>query len=457
MCARRRIAFAIALACASPLHAAGPPADPLERLRAYLRIDTTNPPGNEKAGATFLRSILDAAGIPSELLELAPGRAALYARLKGGREPGLMLHHHIDVVPANERAGGWEARPFSGDVVLGRLVGRGVLDDKSLGIAQLEAFLALRGKALSRDVVYLATPDEETGGVLGVAAVHARKPEWFAGVGFAIGEGGETETVTDKQRLFGIEVTQKSALWIRITATGTGGHAAAPTPDSAADRLARALGRIEAWSRPLKVEPIVAASAAAQARLKPELLAAPLRDLARLAASDPERLRRSLPPRDLTLISDTIAVTKLATDSAATNVLPTTAVAELDCRLLPSTTPETFLAELNRVLDDPRLRVEVLLDARGGAPSAQGPLYRSIAAVLHERFPAATVVATLSPGISENRVLRSYGIETYGLLPFRVNVYDLAGIHAANERIRSDWFVEGVETTKRIVAAFAAR
>lgn len=199
------------------------------------------------------------------------------------------------------------------------------------------------------------------------------------------------------------------------------------------------------------------ASAKADAALKPAILAEALRDLPRLVRSDPERLRRVLPPKDLTLLSDTVTITRLSTDSTSTNVLPTFAWAELDCRLLPSTSPDAFLEELKATIADPRLKVEVLLDARSGPTSVQGPLYRTIADVLKQRFPGVLVTATLNPGVSENRVLRGYGIQTYGLLPFRVNVYDLAGIHGTNEAMRTDWFLEGVETTKRIVAAFAAR
>jgi acetylornithine deacetylase/succinyl-diaminopimelate desuccinylase-like protein len=201
----------------------------------------------------------------------------------------------------------------------------------------------------------------------------------------------------------------------------------------------------------------MAASSLAVAAFKPEILAAPLRDLARRVKEDPEGLRRVLPPKDLTLLSDTVTVTRLATDSTATNVIPTLASADVDCRLLPSTNPDAFLAELKRQLGDQDLAVEVLLDARVGAPSPQGPLFRAIEGVLKSRFPKVVVAAVLNPGVSENRVLRSYGVQTYGLLPFRVNVYDLAGIHGSNERIRTDWFLEGVETTRKIVESFALR
>src|SRR5262249_50264717 len=155
--------------------------------------------------------------------EPAPGRASLYARLPGtGNGRGLLLHHHIDVVPANPR--GWRSPPFAAENEGPRLTARGALDDKALGIAELEAFLALAKRSpRARDVVLLATADEETGGPLGVASVARRKPAWLAGVGDALGEGGEVETVVDEARFFGIEAAQKSVLRLRLTATGPGG------------------------------------------------------------------------------------------------------------------------------------------------------------------------------------------------------------------------------------------
>ncbi|MBK9376705.1 MAG: M20/M25/M40 family metallo-hydrolase [Holophagales bacterium] len=166
-----------------------PPA--VERLRAYVRLDTSNPPGNEIRGALYLKELLARGGVASEIFEPEPGRANLYARLRGtGSAPGLVLHHHIDVVPAS--AAGWLRPPFAA-VVFNDLVlhGRGVLDTKGLGIAQLEAFLALKrsGRAPARDVVFLATADEERGGRLGVSAVYEKRPAWLAGVGEVLGEG----------------------------------------------------------------------------------------------------------------------------------------------------------------------------------------------------------------------------------------------------------------------------
>jgi acetylornithine deacetylase/succinyl-diaminopimelate desuccinylase-like protein len=430
---------------------AWPPA--VERLRAYLRLDTSNPPGNEIRGALYLKELLANGGVEAETFEPEPGRANLYARLRGtGREPGLLLHHHIDVVPAN--GAGWQLPPFSAALFNDNLLyGRGVLDTKALGIAQLEAFLALKrsGKTLTRDVVFLATADEERGGRLGVSAVLENRSAWLAGIGEVLGEGGDVETIVDRARWFGIEVQQKGALWLRLEAGGAGGHAASADASGPAARVARAAARLAEMPRPIHLEPVLERQLTALARVRPAGEAASLRRLAADVARDPAGVRRRVSPWQKLLLSDTVSVTRLGTDSEAVNAHPRVAWAEVDVRLLPSTSPEVFLADAVRAIDDPGVKVTTLLSAKGEAASPEEGLYAVIRGVLESRFPGTVVAPVLGPGLSENRVFRSRGIRAYGALPFRVNYYDAAGIHGVNERMRVDWFAEGVETVTRIV------
>ena len=138
-----------------------------DRLQNYIKIDTINPPGNESRGVKFLSAILEEAGISYETVESAPGRGNIWARLEGGNEPALVLLSHIDVVPADAKY--WDVAPLSGAVKNGYIYGRGAIDTKGLGITQLQAFLALHasGKKLKRDVIFMATADEEAGGFFG--------------------------------------------------------------------------------------------------------------------------------------------------------------------------------------------------------------------------------------------------------------------------------------------------
>jgi len=444
-------ALSLGAAAAAP-GAGGWPAS-VERLRAYVRIDTSNPPGNELKGALFLKDLLAREGVEAEIFEPEPGRANLVARLRGsGRAPGLVLHHHVDVVPATRE--GWQFPPFAAEFMLGNvLVGRGVLDTKGLGIAHLEAFLALKRsrRPLARDVVFLATADEETGGRLGVAAVLEKRPGWLAGVGEAFGEGGDVETIVDKARWFGIEVQQKGALWLRLEASGAGGHAASADAAGPAERIARAAARLAGMHRPVKVEPVLERELTALSRVRLPDEAAALRRVAADAARDPEGVRKRVSPWQKLLLSDTVSVTRFGTDSAAVNARPRTAWAEVDVRLLPSTPPEAFLADAKAAIGDSAVKVTTILSAKGEAASPEEGLYTVLARVLSRRFPGAVVAPILGPGLSENRVFRANGIRAYGALPFRLNYYDAAGIHGRNERMRADWFAEGVETVTQVV------
>src|SRR3989475_2160994 len=176
----------------------------VDLLRRYLMIDTTNPPGNEIEGAKFLAAVLGRDGIASETVESAPGRANLVARLAGdGSLPGIVLHHHIDVVYADRRY--WTVDPFGGAIRDGYLYGRGAIDMKSTGIMHLAAVLALKraGLPLKRDLVFLATADEEAGSLYGARFVADARRDWLAGAEYAISELGILDFEGEGHRLHG--------------------------------------------------------------------------------------------------------------------------------------------------------------------------------------------------------------------------------------------------------------
>src|SRR5256886_5608481 len=229
----------------------------VDLLRRYLMIDTTNPPGNEADGATSLAAVLERGGIASEIVESKPGRANLMARLRGdGSLPGIVLHHHIDVVYADRRY--WTVDPFGGVLRDGYLYGRGAIDMKSTGIMHLAALLALkRAKApLTRDLIFLATADEEAGSAYGARFVADQRRDWIAGAEYAISELGGIETHAGfKAPLGHIVISEKTGLPLMLTAKGQPGHGSMPWPDTAPHRLIRALNRLLASERPLRVLP----------------------------------------------------------------------------------------------------------------------------------------------------------------------------------------------------------
>ena len=230
--------------------------DAVELLQRYLRVDTTNPPGNESRAIDFFAEVLKKEGIPFETAEKVPGRGNLWARLKGGSKPALILLNHTDVVPATQEA--WSIGVFSGAVRDGYVYGRGALDMKSTAILQLAAFLALdkSEKSLNRDVIFMATADEESGGSFGVGWLSQQRPELFKDVGFLLTEGGAGYIINGKP-VFSVELTQKIPVWLRLAAKGQPGHGSAPGVVSAVDRLTRAVRRIQDYRAPPRITPEV--------------------------------------------------------------------------------------------------------------------------------------------------------------------------------------------------------
>ncbi|MBT8148272.1 MAG: M20/M25/M40 family metallo-hydrolase, partial [Gammaproteobacteria bacterium] len=226
-------------------------------LQEFIRIDTINPPGNEYRAVDFYAKIFEAEGIEYETAESAPGRGNIWARLEGGDAPGLIMLQHTDVVPADEEF--WTIPPLSGDIRDGYILGRGTRDMKGLGITQLASFLSLHrsGRPLNRDVIFLATADEEAGGYFGVGWLIENRPDIFEDVGFLLNEGGGGSRNGD-EIVFSTEVTQKVPVWLRLNAVDTPGHGSSPRPNSSVTRIVRALSTILENPLPPRAIPPVA-------------------------------------------------------------------------------------------------------------------------------------------------------------------------------------------------------
>ena len=414
----------------------------VEWLQDYVRLDTINPPGNEIAGARFLAAIFEAEGIPYEMAESAPGRGNIWARLDGGPEPGLILLHHIDVVPADPNY--WSTDPLSGEIRDGLLYGRGALDTKSSGIAHLAAFIALHrsGVALSRDVIFMATADEEAGGFFGVGWLVENRPELFDGVGYVINEGGRGAD-TGGQVQFSVEVTQKVPYWLRLTARGNPGHGSRPQAASSVTRLVAALDRL----REHEFEPrVIPAVDTYFRRLAPGMGPEWESRYADMTAAirDPEVLADLLGhnPGHSGLLRNTCSMTRLG-GSEKINVIPTEAWAELDCRLLPDQDPNEFLGELGAILGRD-IAVETLMGFTPAMSSSETGFFRSIEEVTQTHFPGASVVPSVSTGFTDSHFLRDLDIIAYGYAPFVVPRQDAAGVHGNDERISTENIRRGV-------------
>jgi acetylornithine deacetylase/succinyl-diaminopimelate desuccinylase-like protein len=444
-------------------NAEGVAQDPVEReaeeaFVAYLRIDTTNPPGNETSGATYLRDLLAKDGIEAKLVGDDPKRQAVYARLKSDApksEKALVLLSHIDVVPADPAL--WRNPPFSGKREGGYIWGRGALDIKSFTIAQLMAFVDLkrRSATLRRDVIFLAVPDEELGGVLGAKKLLEQHPELFEGVGFVLNEGGSNETAVDKVLFWGIEVQQKIPLWLRITSEAAGGHgAAASAHGGATAKLVHALSAIDAIETPYRLADVVARTAAISASVRKDGGGQRVRALRE--PLDVAYIEKELPPGYRALLRDTITITRLTAGSAV-NVVPSRAVAEVDVRLLPGSDRDAMLARVREAVGQ-NATVDVILAGEPTPESpASGELYDALSRVFRASAPGSTVGPLVSPGTTDSRYFRARGIIAYGIAPFKVNYYDADGVHGNDEKIRTRFFSEGVGVMRKIVREFCER
>ena len=410
----------------------------VDLLRQYLQIDTTVPPGNELRGARFYQRILEQEGIPVEVDEFAPGRANLLATLKGsGARRPLILLNRMDVVPADPKR--WSVPPFAGVVKDGMIHGRGAEDMKTEGILQLLALVRLRreGVPLDRDVLFLATADEEAAFA---GALRALSAEGWRGrlekAEFLITEGGEN--LLDRAGrpvYFGVETAEKGPFWLTLRTTGTPGHGSRPIADSALNRLVRALERVRLHRTELKVLPSVDKFFRDTAAKVPEPRASWYRDI-RAALRDPRAARTLYDDREVSaLLRNTISITVVKA-GYKTNVIPGTAEAELDVRLLPGEDPQAFLTELRAVIADPTVEITAPDTFRVPNQSATDTeLFRVIERVLARHYPGVPVTTKMLTGATESVLFRPLGVVAYGFTPLLTTSEETATGHGDDERI----------------------
>ena len=407
-------------------------------LRDYIRIDTTNPPGNERAGAEWLAGILRANGIQPELIDSAPGRTNLYARIKGRRPgEGLLLLNHIDVIGADAKE--WKQPPFSANIFLNEIYGRGALDMKGTAICELRAFLdvAAAGKQPERDIVFLAVADEEVGsGALGLAWLIDHRPDVLEGIRYAVNEGGITEMVQEKVTYFGIEIGTKLTVTAMLEA---------PTRE----QLQKARIALEPWITSREAD-----------RVSPEV-----RKFLKSLAPRREDFRKELNDIDAALANGEFWQLPAGYREVTQNNVWADAVQragdhwEMRALLLnlPDEDPDKRLAWLAGKVAPFGVRVGRILRKEAPMPfsSDSTPFFKLLASEAASAYHCPVGTEILNRWFNDSRYLRRRGIEAYGISPFPVNFFQSDSIHAPNERIRVDYFESGVEYMRRVVKAWA--
>ncbi len=426
-------------------------------LSRYIQIDTSNPPGNEAEAARMISETLAADGIASELYTPAPGRPNLVARLHATDSFArpLLLLHHMDVVPANP--GAWRVPPFGGEVREGYVWGRGAIDDKGLGTIHLIAFLLLArsGVTLGRDVILMAVADEEEGGGLGA--------RWMVNnhwddieCEYVWDEGGAgSHGIIGDSPVFSVSVWEKRSMVLRLTARGQGGHGAMAV-GAPIDRLVSALHALQGYRADARFNDVTREFFRRVASTRPFPASWLMRNVGHFAVRPLLSARIQKIPVVNAMVRDTVVTTILDAGSKA-NVLPETAMATVNARLLPDTDPEAFLENIRNVVGESiDVEVEALTEASPPSPVAS-ELFEAIERAAAAEVPGAVVTPIQTPFITDSRFFRLKGAKAYGLIPAILTTGDLNTIHGVNERISIDNLVRGIKITLDAITRLCAR
>lgn len=433
-------------------------ADDAKRLcQALLRIDTTNPPGNERTAAELVAEALAEVGLRPELLEAAPNRTNLVVRHRGtGNKPPLLLTAHLDVVEADPAK--WRRPPFSGEEFEGCLWGRGAIDMKNMAAmcTAIVRRLAATGTRLERDVIFAAVADEEAGCDLGSRFLVERHRA-LVEAEFAIGESGGFSLHLGSSTFYPVQVAEKGFCWIRARITGEPGHGSMPRHDSVVTRLGAALTRLGEANLPVHPTSYVSEFLAALRARQP----AAIQPLVKLIARPHllARVARLVPGASIArsfsaLLANTAAATVVRAGNK-TNVIPGVAEFEIDGRTLPGQTDDDLLRELRAVLgDDVELEIIKSCPPTVTEPVAS-PVFDIIKRQVEAREPDAVVIPYLIPGFTDAKYFTQMGARWYGFSP--VKIEKASGIrfadmfHGHDERVPVAGLAWGVEVLDAVV------
>jgi acetylornithine deacetylase/succinyl-diaminopimelate desuccinylase-like protein len=428
-------------------------------LQGLIRINTTNPPGNEIAAAKYIAEILEREGIHPEIFETAPGRGFIVARLSSSAVPdpkrALLLMGHLDVVGVDKSK--WSVDPFAAVIKDGYLYGRGAIDDKGMTAANLAVFIALKrsGARLTRDIIFLAEGDEEAGGALGMKVAVEKHWDKMA-AGYAINEGGHAVLKDGKAQYIGIQASEKVSVAVDVIAMGTSGHGSMPRKDNPVVHLAAAIAKIGTYETPVQLNSVTRAYFEGLAGVEDEETAKWMRALE--SSDRGEHAARWLSnssPLWNSMLRDSIAPTMLQA-GIRRNVIPSEARGVINIRLLPGNPLEALLSKLQQLVNDPQIRFEVEPGSGEAAPSTSlaSDLYATITRAAARQFPGTAVVPFMSPGATDSWPLRMRNVQAYGVFPFPLADADSLRMHADDERIPLESFHKGIDFLYAIVNDF---
>ena len=425
-------------------------------LQAMLRLDTTNPPGNEMLAAEYLAGVLLRAGIEPTIVTLSPGRGSLVARLRGsGQSEPLLLYGHTDVVPTEPDK--WRHAPFAGDLAEGMVWGRGAIDMKGMVVQSLMVLLLLKqeGLTLRRDLIFAATADEEVDGA-GIKQLVSQAPDLIR-AGWGITETGGFPMYVSGKRIYPIKTAEKGVLWLTLRARGQPGHASLPRADNPVIRLSTALARLA--RRDLRFA-LTEHSVGYLHALGEVIGGAFGQEVAGVNGTrETKRIMRRLGDPQLAshlyAVLHNTAVPTVVRAGQKTNVIPSEAEAKLDCRSLPGVAGEGLLEEVRAILG-PKIEVSIDDSSPPLEVSTKTALYDILGATLRTHDREAIVTPYMMGGATDAKHVASLGTRTYGFSPLFLEPGEpyTELVHAHDERVPVRGFTWGLRVLYDAVRAF---
>jgi acetylornithine deacetylase/succinyl-diaminopimelate desuccinylase-like protein len=432
----------------------------VQHLVDLVRIDTTNPPGNETLVVEYLEGVLADEGIPSQRYALEADRANLVARQRGnGSKRPLLLMGHTDVVGVQRDK--WFSDPFSGEREDGFVYGRGTLDDKDNLAAALMVIklLGRYGVELDRDVIFLAEAGEEGTPEVGINFMVDKHFD-VIDAEYALAEGGQNIMRDERVTQVGIETTEKMPRRVTLVARGTPGHGSKPTLDNAVVTLANAIAKAATWQTEVRLNDTTRTYFRRLAEVSaPE-------DAFRYLNVENEEFSDEIQQHFLETfpyhysISRSSVVPTVIDAGFRRNVIPSEASAILDIRMLPDENVEEFYAQLAAVIDDPRVEIVPERIYRPAAPPSDidNEMFRVLENVALRMYPEATVLPIMQTGATDMAQIRAKGVQAYGIGPARSieEINSGYGAHGDNERVEEQAFIDMVRYMWNVVIEVAA-
>lgn len=429
----------------------------IAKLRAYVRIDTSNPPGHETPAAELLRGWLTAEGIDARLYDPNhnPQRQALVAHLPGTSGRTIVLMSHSDVVPAI--AAEWSHPPFAAEIADGVLYGRGTLDTKGLGILELMTLVLLQRQGLRpRDELLLFIEPDEEAGSTGTRGMLEHYPELFANVRMVLNEGGSGSIglLAPDQVIFFVQTAEKGVAWLKLTARGEAGHGSVPLPNNAVVTMARALDRIAQYQTPLRPAPAVVALFQTLAEQESFPNSFIMRHVDNPLVQTLFRHQLTGRPLVNSMLRTTISLTGVHGGYKA-NVIPSEVEATLDCRVTVGDSGAALVKELEKVVGDPRVTFEFLNDSLPNASPIDEHLMATIREVTHAHIPGSLVAPVMTSGGTNSAFFRERGVPAYGFTPIVITEAEVATMHGIDERVPLDRFRAALQMYYEVIVKLA--